>query len=78
MPARVGRNNQKEVRLLGVREAAEYLGTTPSTLYSKVWRREIPFIKWGRSVRFDKADLDELIEQLRVRPRDFSTVVLRR
>jgi excisionase family DNA binding protein len=55
-------------RLLTVQQAADYLGTTASTLYSKVWRREIPFIKLGRSVRFDLADLDKLIEQSKVKP----------
>jgi excisionase family DNA binding protein len=74
MPAKVGPGPGGGARLLTVREAAEYLGTTPSTLYSKVWRREIPFIKWGRSVRFDRVDLDDLIEQLRVKPRDLSSV----
>jgi len=63
----------KEVRLLTVNQAAEYLGTTPSTLYSKIWRREIPFVKWGRSVRFDVSDLDEMIERSKVKPRDIST-----
>ncbi len=60
------------VRLLTVREAAGYLGTTVATLYSKVWRREIPFVKLGRSVRFDVIELDELIEHSKVKPRDLS------
>jgi excisionase family DNA binding protein len=60
----------KQVRLLTVRQAAEYLGTTPSTLYSKIWRREVPFIKWGRSVRFDIVDLDELIAKSKVAPQE--------
>jgi excisionase family DNA binding protein len=70
MAARVRPSLGKEVRLLTVRQAAEYLGTTPSTLYSKIWRREVAFIKWGRSVRFDLVDLDELIEQSKVKPRE--------
>jgi excisionase family DNA binding protein len=56
-----------EIRLMNIREAAHYLGTTPATLYTKIWRREIPFIKIGRSVRFDIRDLELLIEQSRVR-----------
>jgi excisionase family DNA binding protein len=59
-----------ERRLLTVREAAQYLGTTPSTLYGRVWRREIAFIKIGRSVRFDIRDLDELIEKAKIVPRE--------
>jgi excisionase family DNA binding protein len=64
---------RKEIRLMTVRQAAEYLGTTPATLYTKVWRREIPFIKLGRSVRFDKNDLNELIDDSRVKPRQLSS-----
>jgi excisionase family DNA binding protein len=55
-------------RLLTVRQAAIYLATTPSTLYTKIWRRELPYIKLGRSVRFDIADLNTLIEGSRVVP----------
>jgi excisionase family DNA binding protein len=72
MAVKIRTSLRKEVRLLTVRQAAEYLGTTPSTLYSKIWRREVPFIKWGRSVRFDLVDLNELIEQSKVKPRDLS------
>jgi excisionase family DNA binding protein len=61
---------QGETRLLNVREAAKYLGTTEKTLYSKVWRREIPFVKLGRSVRFDIRDLDAMIEANKLRPRE--------
>jgi len=53
---------------MNIREAAIYLGTTPATLYTKVWRREIPFVKFGRSVRFDLKDLDALIEGSKVKP----------
>jgi excisionase family DNA binding protein len=58
---------REEVRLLNVKEAARFLGTTDKTLYSKIWRREIPFVKIGRSVRFDVKDLEALIERSRVR-----------
>lgn len=58
----------KSVRLLNVRDAARYLGTTPKTLYSMAWKREIVFVKIGRSLRFDIADLDQIIERSKVRP----------
>lgn len=67
MPAKTS-GTTKGARLLTVRQAAEYLGTTPATLYTKVWRREIPFIKLGRSIRFDLQDLKDLIEMSRVVP----------
>jgi excisionase family DNA binding protein len=61
------RPNREEVRLLNIKEAARFLGTTDKTLYTKIWRREIPFIKIGRSVRFDVKDLEALIERSRIK-----------
>jgi excisionase family DNA binding protein len=65
------RPGREEVRLLNIKEAARYLGTTDKTLYTKIWRREIPFVKIGRSVRFDLRDLEALIERSRVRAEEF-------
>jgi excisionase family DNA binding protein len=62
--------NGKQGRLMTVKQAADYLGTTPATLYTKIWRREIPFIKLGRSVRFDVIDLDQLIAESKVVPQE--------
>jgi excisionase family DNA binding protein len=62
--------NGSQMRLMNIREAARYLGTTPATLYTKVWRREVPFVKFGRSVRFDIRDLDQMIEAMKVNPSD--------
>ena len=56
------------IRLLNVQEAARLLGTTPKTLYSMAWRREIVFVKIGRSLRFDVRDLEKMIEEAKVRP----------
>ena len=49
-------------------QAAAYLGCTPDTL--RVWtsKRRIPFVKVGRLTRFLKADLDDWLNQRRVRP----------
>ena len=56
-------------RLLTVSEAAEYLAISVSTLYGWVWQRRIPFIKVGRAVRFDLAELDQFIDANRNGPR---------
>lgn len=48
-------------RLLRPAELAVALGWTLSTVYSKASRRQIPFVKIGRSLRFKKSDLDRLI-----------------
>jgi excisionase family DNA binding protein len=61
------------IRLLNVREAARYLGTTAKTLYTMAWRRDIAFVKMGRSLRFDIRDLEQMIEAAKVRPRQDNT-----
>lgn len=58
-----------EERLLDVREAAQFLAVTVSTLYSWVWQRKISFIKLGRALRFDLAELRSFIDENRVHPR---------
>ena len=59
-----------EKRLMTVREASQYLGLAEATLYRYVWQRTIRFVRLGRAVRFDKSDLDALIECHKVEPRD--------
>ena len=57
-------------RLLNVDEAAEYIGSTPGSIYQKVHNGVIPFVKIGRSVRFDIVELDAFIEQKKKELRD--------
>ena len=64
---------QKEIRLLNVKDAARFLGTTPKTLYSMAWRRDIAFVKIGRSLRFDVRDLEQMIEKAKVKAGDSCT-----
>jgi len=45
-------------RYLSAKDAATYLGLTAAALYQKVYRREVPFIKKGKAVRFDRVALD--------------------
>ena len=56
-----------EARLLTVQEAARYMAVSVSTLYGWVWQRRIPFVKMGRALRFDLADLERFIETSRVK-----------
>lgn len=50
-------------RLVDQAGAAEYLGTTERHIRELKYRRAIPFVKVGRSLRFDVRDLDRWIEQ---------------
>ena len=51
-------NNSVGKRLLNVEEAAGYLGLKVDTVYKKARLRELPFVKVGRALRFDKQALD--------------------
>lgn len=57
-------NNRESKALMTQREAAQYLGTSVGVL--NVWRhlgkQKIPFVRWGRHIRYRKADLDAWIE----------------
>lgn len=53
-------------RYLTYGQAADYLGTTISALYKRVERGEVPVIKVGRWVRFDRYDLDAWLHTYRI------------
>ena len=56
-------------RLVGQREASEYLGLSEATLERDRWRGgDIPFVRIGlRSIRYDMEQLDQYIERKTVR-----------
>jgi excisionase family DNA binding protein len=56
-------------RLLTVKEAAQYLSISVSTLYGWVWQRRVPFVKIGRAVRFDPRDVEAFVEANKQRSR---------
>jgi excisionase family DNA binding protein len=57
-------------RLITIQEASKLLSVSVSTLYGWVWQRRIPFVKLGRSVRFDIGDLEKFIEKNKLKPRE--------
>ena len=59
----------RATELVNVNEAARFLAVSPSTLYGWIWQRRIPFVKVGRAVRFDRADLEQFVSQNRIQGR---------
>ncbi len=59
----------RPTELVNVNEAARFLAVSPSTLYGWVWQRRIPFIKVGRAVRFQMADLRRFVIENRIEAR---------
>ena len=57
-------------RLWRCGELARYLGTTPGTVRVKVSKRQIPFLKIGRSVRFSPSALEEWLASKAVPPQE--------
>ena len=66
----IGREAETEAhgRLWDIREAAQYLAVSVSTLYGWVWQRRIAFVKLGRALRFDPIDLESFVEANKQRP----------
>jgi excisionase family DNA binding protein len=59
----------RPTQLISVNDAAQFLAVSPSTLYGWVWQRRIPFVKVGRAVRFDMADLERFVAENRIQAR---------
>ena len=51
-------------RLLSVKEAAEFLGTSERALRARINRRAVPFRKWGGKVILTRQDLEKFVDSL--------------
>ncbi|MBY0471522.1 helix-turn-helix domain-containing protein [bacterium] len=47
---------------LNTQEAARYLRISPQALRNHVYRGDVPFYKFRRSLRFKRTELDRLLE----------------
>lgn len=54
--------NNKEIELIDTKQAAAYLNMKVSRLRNLVFIKQIPFLKIGASVRFNKSDLVAWLE----------------
>jgi len=59
--------------LMTVKKAANFLSLSPSTLYGWAWQRKIPFVKVGRALRFDRADLERFVRLIGLAPKQAGT-----
>ncbi len=55
-------------RWLNVAEASLYLGLTRKGLYERCRLRRLPFSRLNGSLRFDRHELDAILEKSRVKP----------
>jgi excisionase family DNA binding protein len=56
-------------RLLSVKQAGEYLGLSPKTLYAWIEAGRVPYVALGRRRMLDTHELDKFIRQNTVTPR---------
>lgn len=61
--------SELEKKLLTFDEASKLLNIKISRLRTAVFRKEIPFVKIGRLIRFRESDLNKWIEQLTKLPK---------
>jgi excisionase family DNA binding protein len=57
--------NNQEPKLLCINEASVYLNLRVSKLRAMIFKREIPLVKIGRLIRFEKSQLDQWLKQHR-------------
>ena len=60
-----------EKRLLTVNEICQVLNIKKTKLYDMVYKREIPFVKLGAKIMFDRDDIDKFIENNKVKTVNF-------
>ena len=56
--------------LLTISDAAKRLSTSERHLRELIYRRQIPFLRVGRLIRFDSSDLDTWVESRKVAAND--------
>jgi excisionase family DNA binding protein len=49
--------------VMNIREASEYLGVSPDTLYKYVYEEQIPAFKLGNRWKFKKSRLDQWMDE---------------
>lgn len=59
--------------LLTLEEVIQWLKTSKTTIYRLVQRRQIPFYRIARSLRFKKEDVEAFIQERRVETIDRTT-----
>ena len=54
---------EKQEHFLTIQQAAEFLCLTVPTIYSKVSKRELPFMKQGKRLYFAKSELSDYLRR---------------
>lgn len=63
-----------EKRFIGIEECAAYLDIKKNTLYQWVNQRKIPYLKFGKRVKFDLQELEGWIKKKRVKVYEYKSL----
>jgi excisionase family DNA binding protein len=55
-----------EKRLFNIDELSTYLAVPRGTIYNWISQKKLPYVKIGRRVKFDKEDIDKMINEKKV------------
>ena len=61
----MGKTQTVDPRLLDIKNAAAYLGTTVWCVRSMVWDKKIPHVRLVQRILFDRLDLDKFVDGLK-------------
>lgn len=56
-------HTEQQEQFLTIQQAAEFLCLTVPTIYSKVSKRELPFMKQGKRLYFAKSELSDYLRR---------------
>lgn len=56
-----------EKRFIGIHELAEYIDISSNTLRYWVWRKEIPYLKIGKLLKFDIMKINQWLKEKEVK-----------
>jgi len=79
----VANKELSDIQIMNIKQLAEYLKCSTSSIYKNTSTRQIPHFKRGKRVYFKKTEIDEWITQLRIKTTDeidleASTYILKR
>ncbi len=60
----------EEDEIMNIDQACQYMNLSKSAMYKKTSSGEIPFLKYGKYLRFEKKALNEVLLQYRIKSND--------
>ncbi|MCX5867528.1 MAG: helix-turn-helix domain-containing protein [Proteobacteria bacterium] len=63
-------NDELKILLVDINELSRQLSIPVGTLRNMTWRRELPYIKLKRTVRFDPDEIRRWLDEKKVEPFD--------